>query len=170
VLYLHKNGTYGYKDGAPVKDKNELAAIADPIARKLALHWWQVTGQNLSDEHYQRREAQLEELAMRGVAGAEPGDNTSLDQVMYMRRPIKDRRRAAYSDPSTWQSFFDQRPAWWGLASVIEISGYRYERIDPEAEEQLAGDEEKHDLPEAPTATTDESPAAAAPSPDEVDL
>jgi hypothetical protein len=141
IIYLHQNGVYGYKDGSPVKDLRELDTISDPYSKKLAVFWWNSNGKLLSDEYYRKQGEHLERLAARAAGQAAPGDNSGCDQIYYMRRPVKNRARSAFSDPATWSSFFDRRPDWWGAANVIEIGEWRYERVDPEAIEQVARDE-----------------------------
>ena len=142
AVYFHKNGVYGYKDGAPVRSLAELSVIAtDPPAFNLAKKWWAAVGAKMSAEYYAAKDAELEELAQRSIGAAggnASGDNTSLDMVQYIRRPIKDRRRQAFSDPSTWSAFFDQRPDWWGAAGVIEIGEYRYEMVQADPDEEGA--------------------------------
>jgi hypothetical protein len=59
---------------------------------------------------------------------------------MYMRRPVKDKRKKAFSEPSTWPEFgFTHRPDWWGFAGVIELGIYRYEKVELEEDEEGAG-------------------------------
>lgn len=131
VIYLHKNGTFGYKDGAPVRSLHDLNLLSsDPAALRQAKLWWDTVGKRISEQYYLEQDARLEELAQRSIGSPQAAeDNTSTDMVMYIRRPIKVRSRSAYCDPSVWGAFFDHRPDWWGSAHVIEIGGYRYEIV-----------------------------------------
>jgi len=129
-LFLHSNGTYGYKDGSPVISAREFDIISDPHQRERAMDWWDRTGERISREFYEKREE--EEIARQETdVPVVEGDFSSVDVIQYIRRPLKTRSRAAYGDPSTWYEWFDARPDWWGFARVIEIQGYRYEIVEP---------------------------------------
>lgn len=146
TLFLHKTGVYGYKNGAPVRSAEEFEIIADPTQKKLAERWWRTVGQVHSAKYYQELEEIILAKNLQGVPelGA---PEVELDAISYRRRPIKDRRRAAFSDPCLWAQWFPQRPDWWGHATVIEMHGHRYvmERLD----EEYDGDED----PGAPSDT-----------------
>lgn len=131
-LFLHANGTYGYKDGSPVKSEAELNIITDKGQRRLARLWWEQTGARKSRDYYRKQEQRLLERQSAGVPNVVLGDASDLDMVLYIRRPITTRSRDAFSDPNTWYEWFDARPEWWGYATVIELAGYRYERVQPE--------------------------------------
>lgn len=135
-IYQHSDGTYGYKDGSPVMGRDELE---DPelgmseIHRDLALAWWIRKGEKESKAFYEMRAAQR-----RRVAEATPGVvrqvDSDLDSVMYQKRPLNDRRRAAFGEPFTWFTEFKTRPDWWGHATVIDMGQWRYEMTDLRAE------------------------------------
>lgn len=154
-IYLHANGVYGYKNGSPVKKEGEFSMISDPTQHRLAVIWWKKVGESMSAGHYARVDAEIERRQTEGLPVVVEGESSDLDAVMYMRRPVKDKRRKAFSEPSTWPEFeFEKRPDWWGHAGVIELGIYRYEMVEMEAEgagggdqgaeEQKAEDGEKH--------------------------
>lgn len=146
ALYLHANGIYGYKDGTPIKDIRELSIIMDKPSRARAELWWKIKGRKISQAFYDAEAVRLEELASRGVPDLVEGDSTPLDELMYIRRPLNKRLRSDFSDPFTWMEVFETRPDWWGGASMIDINGYRYERVDdPGQEEAPPGDPDPDD-------------------------
>jgi len=138
-IYLHHNGIYGYKDGSPVKDKEEFEIISDANQKKLAEAWWDRTGKQISEKYYaDRRKAQ--EARQDGLE-AVMGSVSDLDAAQYIRRLLTDRKKDAWSEPMSWfECSPDGRPDWWGKASIIEIGNYRYKKL--EAESVLPGDEE----------------------------
>lgn len=129
-LFLHQNGTYGYKDGSPVMGVKDFDLIGDAHQKAAALDWWDRKGEKLSNEFYERK-AEEDAHRQEQEKPVIEGDFSDLDVIQYIRRPIEKRTRAAYSDPCTWLEWFDGRPDWWGFARVIEIRGYRYEVVDP---------------------------------------
>ncbi|MBC2712056.1 MAG: hypothetical protein HGJ94_14050 [Desulfosarcina sp.] len=151
-VYLHANGVYGYKDASPIRTEADLTVITNPRQNQQAKKWWRMVGQEMSRKYYDDQNRVLDELNARGVPDLDAGA-LDLDAVLYSRRPIKDRRAAAYSDPTLWPVWFTLgRPEWWGHAGVIEIGGFRYQVVevddldgDPESVEpvdQDDGDEE----------------------------
>jgi len=142
-IYLHKNGMYGYKSGAPVRSAAEFdKVIGDPLQRKYAHAWWQRTGKAMSEAYYSALEREMEERA--GEIQVVEGPSSELDSIQYVRRPIKDRKKSALSQPCSWMDWFPARPDWWGAASIIEIAGYRYQIVEPDSTE-IQGGEEKED-------------------------
>ena len=130
-IYLHSDGVYGYKDGAPVRKAEELAIIGDPIQSKMARTWWARKGEALSREYYARLQAEIEERQMDGVPVPVEGESSALDAITYMRRPVGGKGKKSFSDPSTWPEYgFNDRPDWWGHAGMIELGGYHYEMVD----------------------------------------
>lgn len=130
-LFLHLSGVYGYKDEAPVISANEFILISDPHQKARAQDWWDREGKDISNVFYERKEKEDAERQDAEVPAVE-GDFSSLDVIQYIRRPIAQRSRAAYTNPGTWYEWFEGRPDWWGYARVIEIRGYRYEIVEPE--------------------------------------
>jgi hypothetical protein len=125
-IYLHANGVYGYKDVSPVKKVDEFSIITDLTQHKMAIIWWNKVGKDMSAGHYDRVNAEVEKRQMEGLQVVVEGESSDLDATMYMRRPVKDKRRKAFSEPSTWPEFgFTHRPDWWGFAGVIELGIYR---------------------------------------------
>jgi len=128
-LYLHANGIYGYKDGSPVKNETEFDLIHDAFQRDRAMRWWKNHGKGVSEEFYAGKARDLAEL-QKDIIVPGAGDNSDLDAVLYRRRLIKDRRRVAFSPPTTWFELFSQRPEWWGVAGIIELGEFRFERAE----------------------------------------
>ena len=142
MIYLHHNGIYGYKDGSPIRDAKELNIIGDVRQKTLALSWWERIGHKISQQYYDEREKALIERQEAGIMPLGMGDISDLDAVQYIRRPVKDRKRAAFSDPHTWYEWFEARPDWWGQAAVIELGAYRYE-IMASGEAKTEGSDEE---------------------------
>jgi len=159
-LYLHMNGTYGYKDGSPVKTAHELdELIHDKHQAAAAKAWWERTGKALAEQFYVEKDKQDEERQRRLTPVQ--GDLSELDTAVYTRRPVNDRRKNAWSGPGTWVTWFTARPEWWGLATTIEIQGYRYKLVEPESEISVSGDEEPPEEPSEMTPAEDEQEEGA---------
>lgn len=151
-IYLHADGIYGYKDGSPVVSRAELEdpmVIGDPQQRKIALAWWDRKGKTVSKEFYSRQQ-QIQKKAFENTPGVEREAEADLDQILYARRPTKDKRRAAFGEPFTWFSVFKSRPGWWG-ADIVEDGQWRYERVSkithkPVSFEELDEEQEEREL------------------------
>lgn len=131
-IFLLVNGVYAYKSGEPVVSDTEFDLIGDPVQRKLSQAWWDRIGRAMSEKYYAEKQAAIEAANLSGMpALAESGSN-ELDAVLYIRRPVKNRSRSAFSAPATWYDWFDVRPDWWGHAGVIELGEWRYESSDGE--------------------------------------
>lgn len=158
-IYLHADGTYGYKDGSPIRTIRELDIMGDPHQRKIAESWWERTGERLSKKFYA---AQDQEIAKKQAeVQAVEGDVSDLDTVQYRRRSIADRRKLAWCAPHTWYGWFPARPDWWGFASIIEIGTFRYQFVEPTGD--IEPEEEAHKEPDAESTkenTGDESQAS----------
>jgi len=135
-IYLHADGIYGYKDGAPVRNKAEFDVIGSKIHRELAHRWWDATGKELSRKFYEQKEseerARLDDFVINDRQAA-----TELDSVLYRVRPKakKGEKKADWGAPFAWMEKFDSRPDWWGQAEKIEMRGFEYEKADPGAAE-----------------------------------
>ena len=135
-IFLHTNGVYGYKDESPVQGKQEFDIIGDPTQHRLACNWWDRIGEQMSKGFYEVRKAEIERRQLEGVPVVE-GDSSNLDAMVYIRRPVKDKRKKAFSEPSTWPEFgFTVRPDWWGIAGMIELGAYHYEREEEVEDER----------------------------------
>ena len=159
-LFLHANGVYGYKDGSPVKDRGELdnpELIGDPVQMKMALAWWKRKGEKLSREFYEKKEEMLEKLAETSATE----DVSDLDTVLYMRRPMKNRRWGAYGDPSTWFEFFEERPPWWGVVESCTAGDWYYKQVDPETMKRKRPDPEEDEKDEKEPGDQKKSSATA---------
>jgi len=151
-IYLHADGTYGYKDASPIMGVKELDIIGDKMQRKAAIAWWDRVGQRLSQEFYQKQEEIIEARLKTEISVVE-GDASNLDSAQYIRRPINDRSKNAWSDPSTWFEWFEKRPEWWGYAPLIEIGNHRYKMIDLTEEASLSNIDDQTTEVEAEKAT-----------------
>lgn len=128
VIFLHANGVYGDKSGAPVRDLADLQ-ILPPAHRKHAEAWWERAGRKLSEEYYARiaaREAARAGDYQQELAQADA--NTALDSILYARRPIvKGKPATAVTAPQAWMEFgFAARPDWWGQAKTIAFADFEY--------------------------------------------
>lgn len=130
-VFLHANGRYAYKDGSPLKSRNELDIIGARQQRETAQAWWDRTGEEESRRHYKALEEARREAEGDFRAGLP--DDTDLDAVLYSRRPAG-RKKGAVSAPRAWMEWFPKRPDWWGQASRIEFLDYVYERAEAASE------------------------------------
>ena len=146
-LFLHSNGVYGYKDESPVKNISEFSIIGGSAQKNRAETWWARGGKTLSEKFYAALERDWAELQKDIIMPTE-GDNSDLDGVLYRRRLVKDRRRIAWSPPATWFEWFSTRPEWWGVAGMIELGDFRFERAEPGDVEE--GPEEELEEKEKP--------------------
>ena len=143
-IFQHTDGTYGYKDGSPVRKVTELEGLP-PEHRILALAWWKRTGEKSSTDYYA---AIAEKAAIRAgdfqekLAADEA--NTALDSILYARRTMKnDKKIGAISAPKPWMEFgFTSRPDWWGQAKSVAFTDCAYEMQDPVSEETVAAQAE----------------------------
>lgn len=128
-VFLHGDGHYGYKDGAPLKSRGELDIIGDPRQREPALAWWDRGGEEASRQYYENLQQRMRESV--GDFRPELPDETALDAVTYVRRP-RGKKRGAVSSPRTWMEWFPKRPDWWGQAQRVDFLDYTYEMTSPE--------------------------------------
>jgi hypothetical protein len=134
-LFLHHNGVYGYKDGAPVMSEKELTdVIHAPVQLNLALRWWRSLGKKLSEDYYAAQQ-QAELSASSDFRPLDDGANSTLDMTMYRRRGVK--TGSAVSGAKSWMEMgFPDRPDWWGQARLIEVGEWIYEREDEMVQNQ----------------------------------
>jgi len=136
-IYLHESGVYGYKDGSPVRSRQELEQIiSQPVQLKYALLWWDSVGAKLSKAFYDQKAEEEEQRIGQAMHVDSPSEMAHLDLVQYQRRPVKERAEKAYSDPSSWSTWFSQRPDWWGLARTLEIGDWYFRRCDPDGQKE----------------------------------
>lgn len=134
-VFLHTNGVYGYKDGAPVREEKEFDVIASPLQRKAALGWWNRVGRDLSRRYYEAQDARLARLA--GDHNPDEGaPDSAKDAALYQRSGKGD--GAGVEGPFSWMDLFATRPEWWGPARKVEFAEYVYERVE---EEQVTSSE-----------------------------
>jgi len=135
TIYLHHNGVYGYKDGAPVRSESELLdGIHAPVQQAIAVRWWRSIGQRLAEDYYAAR-MQTEMAASSDFQMLDDGANSALDMTMYRRRCVKP--GSAVSGPKSWmETGFPERPDWWGQARMIEVGEWVYERVDELVDEK----------------------------------
>jgi hypothetical protein len=127
-IFHHAQGHYGYKDGTPLISETEFDSIGDPGQRTQAKNWWKRTGRAMSEKYY----AQAAALARESIGDfriVEDETMTSLDAVLYTRRPTL---KGAISKPRSWMEWFAKRPDWWGQARKIDFLDYVYEMVQEE--------------------------------------
>lgn len=127
-IFLHADGTYGYKDGAPVREASELNILPE-AHRALALSWWQRAGEKKSrayyrilDEQNKRRAGDYQETL------AQQANNTMLDSVLYGRKAlVAPGKYGAVSAPKSWMEWgYSKRPEWWGQAKEVTFPDAAY--------------------------------------------
>lgn len=130
-LYLHANGVYGFKDGAPARSEKDFEAIDDKTQRKMAADWWKRKGEKLSKQYYDERAKAIE--AKNLSRGGLPIDmDVNLDFALYMRKENK--KGAQFGEPQSWQEMnFIERPPWWGSMLSCSDQRFTYELSNPEA-------------------------------------
>jgi len=141
-VFLHADGSYGNKDGSPVKDRSELEdseLIGDDHQRKRALAWWDRFGQKKSEEFYARKDDMLEKMAEATPFTEKISEQ---DSMLYKRRAIKDRRTVAFSEPSTWFTWFKEKPPWWGSLQIAQDEKWYYKKVDLTEEEAITDEKE----------------------------
>ena len=136
-IFLHHTGVYGYKNGDPVRTRQELEGLPTDHQR-LAIAWWNRVGQAMANEFYGQKEAAAAQNAgdfQEQIAAEE--SNTQLDSILYARRTIGKRGKptGAVTAPKPWMEYgFTKRPDWWGQARGIAFPDYVYEMLDAEVE------------------------------------
>lgn len=133
-IFLHANGRYAYRDGSPLRSRDELSII-DPSHRPAALKWWDRTGARESLQFYAARQAQAE--ARAGDFQDSLASSTLLDATLYTRRAVNKQGKpvGAVTRPSAWMEWFPQRPDWWGQARSVQFAEFRYDQVVEEDDE-----------------------------------
>jgi len=130
-IFLHANGVYGYKDGAPIKYDSEFDIIGDGVQKVIALEWWEKSGKKMSTEYYAARDKKIYDLQQRRPTKKREGGGTAMDMVLYKRRSTQGGKQdTATTEPMTWYTWFDERPEWWGYAKMIEIGNFSYNKYE----------------------------------------
>jgi hypothetical protein len=124
-VYLHSNGTYGYKNGRPVKSAEELGIIGDSRQYEAAMRWWENKGGEKSREEY----------------GDTAAPKPSAPEIFYHCYPVEHSGELPPAGPYT-EFGFELRPVWWGVARIIEIDGVIYE-MERETEDPDPGGTKK---------------------------
>lgn len=126
-IHLHTDGVYGYKDGSPVRTKEELENIPQEDHRDMALAWWNNGGKKRSAEHYRAlREKQKARISDYSPTPAQAASD--LDQTMYHRYPAAGGKPKELPPAQPWMQFFAKRPDWWGQAAGVSFDEWTYER------------------------------------------
>lgn len=147
LIIMFHNGSYGYKNGEPVRNASEFNIISSPVQHKAALAWWERAGRELSEAYYaakERREAEL-----HGDYRAEIGSESQYDSVLYTRTPTD--KPDDVSGPFSWMDLFNKRPDWWGQAQMIGFGDFAYRKAEtaqagPPATEPEAGADNQVDV------------------------
>jgi hypothetical protein len=132
LILLFANGSYGYRNGEPVRSAAEFGIIGSAVQRKAAMAWWERAGEEISRAYYAAKVRREEEL--QGDFQASPaGKESELDGVLYTRAPSGTPDEV--SGPFSWMDLFPNRPDWWGQALSIQFGDFVYRQ----AEAALAG-------------------------------
>lgn len=159
-IWLHADGTYGYKNGAPALNV-EAFDILPELHRKAALSWWHRKGKAASAAYYQRQLAADAKRAQLQIDDPDAPD-TEKEAVLYYTQPADD-AGAPLTGPFAYiERFGDRRPDWWGRAQEIVLGDERFIiAADGEALDAVTPDAPPAPpaAPDAPDATPD--PAAS---------
>lgn len=133
-VFLHMDGTYGFRDGAPVRSLADIReVIHDKIQLKAAENWWDRIGEKQSAAYYDALEKRRRLLAGDYTEGPVEGDS-DLDMILYSKIPAGEAPED-HQVPNTWMELgFKKRPDWWGQASGIQFDDFlyvKYEEIEP---------------------------------------
>jgi hypothetical protein len=131
-LFLFGNGSYGYKNGEPVRSVDEFNVITSSVQHRAALAWWKRAGEELSLRYYEAKTGR-EEAMLGDFQTPVESDNSMLDAVLYSRFP-QGKPEAKPEGPFSWMDLFPKRPDWWGQALSIAFGDFVYQRA--EASEQ----------------------------------
>lgn len=126
-IYLHADGTYGYKSGAPALNK-EAFDILPELHRKAAMSWWHRKGQAASAEYYQRQLAADAKRAQLQIDDPDAPD-TEKEAVLYYTQPAND-AQAPLAGLAYIERFGERRPDWWGQAQEIVLGDERFIMAD----------------------------------------
>jgi len=138
-VYLHSNGIYGDKKGAPFRTREELrnlmgACTDDARAIARAMDWWDRFGNKIAEAYWEAEEKRLDQLQAAEFAGM-VSDASEVDVILYQRRPSNKRSEEAYTEPTAWHEFgFPDRPDWWGHARTLDMGGWYYRRVELETD------------------------------------
>jgi hypothetical protein len=129
-VYVHANGTYGYKDGSPIRTEAELDIIGNPRHKSVAVQWFR-KNQKQIDEHYRKRAE--EELEALGDFNPSARPQSELDLVQYHRFETG-KRPKKFAESFAWMELFKLRPDWWGLADELTFPDWTYVKAIDAAE------------------------------------
>ncbi len=137
-VFLHADGRYAYKSGAPLRDERELDIISNFHHRRVAQAWWKVVGEKRSREYYVQQAAMEAERA--GDHRTVDGADSELDMVLYCKRSAGS--NDSWGDPLGWMGSFRKRPDWWGVAPFIRFEQWEYQLFESRDEqgESAVGD------------------------------
>lgn len=140
TIMLFSNGSYGYRNGEPVRSAEEFEIIVTPVQIKAALAWWARAGKELSEAYYAAKARREAELAGDFQSMIDSGES-DLDAALYTRISVIDPGQV--SGPFSWMDLFQRRPDWWGQAMQIRFGDYEYQRAEASAAATPAMDDEK---------------------------
>ena len=153
-VFLHSDGRYAYKSGAPLREENELDIISNVHHRRVAQAWWKAIGEERSRQYYEQLDVLEAERA--GDHRAVEGSDSELDMVLYSKR--KAGSNDEWSDPLGWIGTFDKRPDWWGIAPFIRFEQWEYQMFDPEDEQGAEEPKPEKDSVEDKTSEDEDAP------------
>ena len=139
-ISLRVDGHYIYKDGSPVKTREELndpELIGDPQQRKLATAWFDTYGAKIAKDYYDKQ-SELRRKALEYGTPMMQVSTTDADAALYIRRLKTQKQRKFFGDPTPWMNWFPKRPAWWGAVDKCDVGEHHYEKVDLSDPNQLA--------------------------------
>lgn len=130
-LFLHADGTYGFKDGAPARNEQDIKrVISDKIQLGLALSWWERVGRQQSEVFYTAMEKRQRQLAGDHSQTSATADSDK-DMILYAKVPTISGNAENIPTPQTWMELgFSRRPDWWGQARIVSFADWTYLRHD----------------------------------------
>jgi hypothetical protein len=140
-VMLFENGSYGYRNGEPIRSEAEFDIMTSAVQRKAAIAWWTRAGQEISESYYAAKQRREEE--MQGDFQAFTGSDSDLDSILYTRAPSGNQQET--SGPFSWMDLFPKRPDWWGQAISIRFGDFVYAQAEtsmqgPPATEKAVGE------------------------------
>jgi hypothetical protein len=138
-VYVHANGTYGYRDGSPIRTEAELDIIGNSRHKKVAVEWFRRNKKNIDDYYAKLAEKEAESLGDFNPSGR---PESELDLVQYHRFETgKKPKKLADAGSHTWMELFKARPDWWGLSSEIVFPDWTYVKaVDVESAANESGE------------------------------
>jgi hypothetical protein len=137
-IFLFANGSYCFRNGAPVRSLADLAVITSPVQHRAAEAWWIRSGEALSKSYYAAVEERERRIAGDFQVDGGAMSDSDLDAVLYLRTSAFE-PSAQREGPFSWMDLFQKRPDWWGQANVITFEDWTYQRLAEARQDIAAG-------------------------------